>query len=159
LAVGRSAAIERLRRHPLMRALRPDKITFAALAATLELYRDGRAVAELPIWRMIAARPAALAKRARAIAEQLLAAGVDARAVSTESTIGGGSLPEETQPSHGVAIRTADANELARRLRGSTPPVIGRIIEDEVVLDLRSVLPEDDARLASAVSRAGERAR
>src|SRR5438874_7161041 len=71
LAVGRATAIAALRSHPLMRAMRPDKLTIAALVATLELYRDGRAESELPVWRMIAATPAGLAKRARAIATRL----------------------------------------------------------------------------------------
>jgi L-seryl-tRNA(Ser) seleniumtransferase len=154
LAVGRTELIDRLRRHPFMRAVRPDKLTLAALVATLELYRDGRATERVPVWRMIAARPAALARRAKAIASALTAAGAEARAVSTESTIGGGSLPEETQPSRGVALIAKRPQELARALRRAQTPVIGRIVEDDVVLDLRSVLPEDDERLLRAVSAA-----
>ena len=151
IAVGRTEIIDRLRRNPLMRAVRPDKLTLAALVATLELYRDGRAEERLPVWRMIATRPSALAKRAKAIAASLASAGIDARVVSTESTIGGGSLPEETQPSHGVALRSERPNETMRRLRAADPPVIARIIDDDVVLDLRAVLPEDDERLVAAV--------
>ena len=154
LAVGRAEILERLRRHPLMRAVRPDKITFAALVATLELYRDGRAAERVPVWRMIAARPATLARRAKAISETLAAAGITARVVSTESTIGGGSLPEETQPSRGVALTAVRPQELVRRLRRGQPPVIARIIDDEVVLDLRAILAEDDERLIRAVTSA-----
>ena len=156
LAVGRAAAIAALRAHPLMRALRPDKLTIAALVATLELYRDGRAETELPVWRMIAATSAALTKRARALVLQLASAGVDCEVVETRSTIGGGSLPEETQPSRAVAIgaRHGRANDVAARLRGADPPVVARVVEDRAALDLRSLVPEDDEMLARAVTAA-----
>ncbi len=151
LAVGRSAAVAQLRSHPLMRALRPDKLTLAALIATLELYRDGRAESELPVWRMIAARPTDLARRARAIATRLAAAGVPAEVRETRSTIGGGSLPEETQASHAVALGAGlgSAAALAARLRRARPAVIARILDDRVALDLRAILPEDDELLAN----------
>ena len=156
LAVGRAPAIAALRSHPLMRAVRPDKLTIAALVATLELYRDGRAESELPVWRMIAATPAALAKRARAIATRLASGGVDCGVVETRSTVGGGSLPEETQPSRAVAIgaRHGRANDIAARLRGADPPIIARVVDDQAALDLRSVAPEDDEMLARAVTAA-----
>ena len=151
LAVGRAAAIAKLRAHPLMRAVRPDKLTLAALVATLEAYRDGRAMDELPVWRMIAARPAALTRRARAVAGRLAAAGVPARVVTTLSTVGGGSLPEETQPSRAVALEASSITSAAAALRAARPPVIARVVDGSLALDLRSVLPEDDALLAAAV--------
>ena len=156
LAVGRATAIAALRAHPLMRAMRPDKLTIAALVATLELYRDGRAESELPVWRMISATPAALAKRARAVATQLSSSGVECDVIETRSTVGGGSLPEETQPSRAVAIGTGHgrANEVAGRLRTADPPVVARIVEDRVALDMRSVAQEDDEMLARAVTAA-----
>ena len=156
LAVGRAAAIAALRAHPLMRAMRPDKLTIAALVATLELYRDGRAESELPVWRMIAATPIALAKRARAIAAQLTNSGVECEVVETRSTVGGGSLPEETQPSRAVAIgaRHGRANEIAARLRAADPPIVARIVDNRAALDLRSVAAEDDEMLARAVTAA-----
>jgi L-seryl-tRNA(Ser) seleniumtransferase len=156
LAVGRAAAIAALRAHPLMRALRPDKLTLAALVATLELYRDGRAESELPVWRMIAATPSALAKRARSLAAQLTAGGIECEVIETASTVGGGSLPEETQPSRAVAIgaRHGRANETTARLRAAEPPIITRIVDDRAALDLRSVAPEDDEMLARAVTAA-----
>src|SRR5205823_6818151 len=146
LAVGRATAIAALRSHPLMRAMRPDKLTIAALVATLELYRDGRAESELPVWRMIAATPAGLAKRARAIATRLASGGVECDVIETRSTVGGGSLPEETQPSRAVAIgaRHGRANDVAAQLRSADPPVIARVVEDRAALDLRSVAAEDD---------------
>ncbi len=156
LAVGRSAAIAALRGHPLMRAMRPDKLTIAALVATLELYRDGRAESELPVWRMIAATPAALAKRARSLAARLATGGVESEVIETRSTVGGGSLPEETQPSRAIAIaaRHGRANETAARLRTAEPPVIARVVDGRAALDLRSVAPEDDEMLVRAVTAA-----
>ena len=156
LAVGRAHAIAALRAHPLMRAMRPDKLTLAALVATLELYRDGRAETELPVWRMISATPSALAKRARAVAAQLARDGIEADVSETRSTVGGGALPEETQPSRAVAIgeRHGRANEIAARLRAADPPVIARVVADRAALDLRSVAPEDDEMLARAVTAA-----
>src|SRR5438874_4997867 len=97
IAVGRAERIAALRAHPLMRAVRPDKLTIAALLATLESYRDGTAEKDLPVWRMIAAPPRAIAARARSLAASLGEAGIPAEAIEVRSTVGGGSLPEETQ--------------------------------------------------------------
>jgi L-seryl-tRNA(Ser) seleniumtransferase len=154
IAVGRADLIAALRAHPLMRALRPDKLTIAALLATLETYRDGSALTELPVWRMIAAAPRALAVRARSLAAGLGAAGIPAEVIAVRSTVGGGSLPEETQPSFAVAIGGTPATRTMQALRSADPPVIARILDERVVLDLRSVLPEDDAVLARAVTGA-----
>ena len=154
IAVGRAEHIASLRSHPLMRALRPDKLTIAALLATLETYRDGNAEKELPVWRMIAATPRALAARARVIAATLAVAGIATDVIELRSTVGGGSLPEETQPSFAVAIDGGQATKIAQALRSADPPVIARIVEERVALDLRSVLPEDDDVLARAVTGA-----
>ncbi len=148
LAVGRAETVAKLRTHALMRALRPDKTTIAGLLATLAAYRDGTAEAELPVWRMIAADAGALERRATALAQRL---GGDV--IATRSTVGGGSLPEETQPSFAVALRGRPQG-LAAALRRADPPVIGRVADERLALDLRSVLPEDDERLATAVSAA-----
>ena len=154
IAVGRAEQVAALRAHPLMRALRPDKLTIAALLATLETYRDGDAEKDLPVWRMIAATPRAIATRARSLAATLLAAGIPAEVIEVRSTVGGGSLPEETQPSFAVAIGGAPAMRVAAALRSADPPVISRIVDERVALDLRSVLPEDDVVLARAVTGA-----
>jgi L-seryl-tRNA(Ser) seleniumtransferase len=151
IAVGRAERIGPLRTHPLMRALRPDKLTIAALLATLETYRDGSVERELPVWRMIAAAPSELAGRAGAIAAILNGAGVSADVMALRSTVGGGSLPEETQPSFAVAIGAGSATQVAQTLRSADPPVVARIVDERVALDLRSVLPEDDDVLARAV--------
>ena len=151
IAAGRADTIAKLRGHPLMRALRPDKLTIAALVATIAAYRDGTALETLPVWRMISATPAGLGRRARAIARMLEAAGIAAAVVETSSTVGGGSLPEETQPSRAVALEAASAARAVGALRAADPPVIARIVDDRVVLDLRSLLPEQDELLAAAV--------
>ena len=152
IAAGRADAIAKLRAHPLMRALRPDKLTIAALVATVAAYRDGTALETLPVWRLIAATPAKLGRRARALAARLEAAGITATVIETTSTVGGGSLPEETQPSRGVALSAASAARAVGALRRADPPVIARIVNDRVVLDLRSVLPEQDEQLGRAVT-------
>jgi L-seryl-tRNA(Ser) seleniumtransferase len=147
LVVGRADLIAKLRKDPLARAMRPDKVTLAATAATLALYRAGRAVSAIAVWRTIAAKPADLERRAMAIADALRG-----DVVAVESTVGGGSLPGEMLPSFGIAL-AGRAQTLAKALRHGTPSVIGRIIDDRVVLDVRTVEPERDADLVSAVSR------
>jgi L-seryl-tRNA(Ser) seleniumtransferase len=121
LIVGR-ADLVRLRRDPLARAMRPDKATLAALAATLGLYRAGRATVEIPVWRMIAAPIDEVRGRAEAAVLGLVMA-VPAehrrsiKAVSLDATVGGGSLPGETIPSWGMSIRVGSADRLLGRLR------------------------------------------
>jgi L-seryl-tRNA(Ser) seleniumtransferase len=148
IIVGRAAEVARLRRHPLMRAIRPDKLTLAALGATLVHYLRGEAEREVPVWRMISTPPDALEQRARSLAEQL-----GATAVESRSAIGGGSLPGQTQPSWAVALEAHSPDRLSATLRRADPPVISRIEADRVLLDLRAILPEQDAVLAAAVAR------
>jgi L-seryl-tRNA(Ser) seleniumtransferase len=146
LIVGRSAEIGRLRRHPLMRAIRPDKLTLAALGATLAHYVHGEAEREVPVWRMISTPSSSLRARADALAARL-----HGSTAETRSAIGGGSLPGQTQPSWAVVLQADSADNLAARLRAAEPPVIGRIEDDRVLLDLRAVLPEQDGLLEQAV--------
>jgi L-seryl-tRNA(Ser) seleniumtransferase len=130
----------------------------AALAATLRLYRAGVAQAEIPIWRQIAAPTGALEARARALAAQVAragtATGASVRAAPTESTIGGGSLPGQTLPSWSVTVDTPSPQRLLTALRAGAPPVIGRVVDDAVVLDLRTVEAQEDAELAAALGTA-----
>jgi L-seryl-tRNA(Ser) seleniumtransferase len=151
LIAGRADLVEKLRRHPLTRALRVDKATLAALQATLLHYARGEALAEIPVWRMIAAPVDALERRAAALAAALTARGRAARVASFESAVGGGSLPGETLPSAGVRITVDAPNALAARLRRGEPPVVARIAEGELLLDLRTVQPEEDAALLAAL--------
>jgi L-seryl-tRNA(Ser) seleniumtransferase len=153
LAVGTADAVAKLRAHPFMRAVRPDKTTIAGLVATLSAYRDGMAETELPVWRMIAAPTPSLEARARRVAGELARAGIAARVIETRSTVGGGSLPEETQPSRAVALE-GPAARLAARLRAADPPVIGHVAEERLALDLRAILPEDDDALVASVTNA-----
>jgi len=144
--VGRAALIELVRQHPLMRALRVDKTTLAALEATLLTYVRGRAIEELPVWRMIAAPAAQLQQRAAAIAA---AVGPPACVVASAGAVGGGALPGATLPGYAVALPGGTAR--AARLRRQTPPVIARIADGQLLLDLRSVLPEHDAALSEVL--------
>ena len=159
LIVGRADLIARIRKDPLARAVRPEKVTLAALAATLGLYRAGRAVAEIPVWRMIAATPEELGRRADALVASMPAR-VRARVLVTEmdSAIGGGSLPGETLESVGLVVTGRGADALARRLRTGDPAVIGRIQDGALLLDLRTIDPANDAALGGALTQAlGER--
>ena len=151
LVVGRADLVARMRRDPLARAMRPDKATMAGVALTLGLYRSGRAVLDIPIWRMIAAPLAGVQARANAVARAI---GADADAVDLEATVGGGSLPGETLPSAGVGLSARSATRLLAALRAGQPAVIGRIEDGRVVLDLRTVDPGADASVAAAVTAA-----
>jgi L-seryl-tRNA(Ser) seleniumtransferase len=155
LIVGRGALIEQVRRHPMARALRVDKMTLAALEATLRSYRQGRAAGEIPVWRMIAAPLAALQKRAehwRARVASAAPAWAGALAMwPGESAVGGGSLPGETLPTALLAIGGAGAEARAAALRTRRPPVVGRIQKEHLVLDPRTVLPEQDEALLAAL--------
>jgi L-seryl-tRNA(Ser) seleniumtransferase len=155
LIVGRADLIARIRRDPLARAVRPEKVTLAALAATLGLYRAGRATTDIPIWRMIAATTDDLGRRADALVGGLPER-VQTRVSVTEmeSTVGGGSLPGETLESVGLLVVGGGAAALARRLRTGRPSVIGRVQDGALLLDLRTVDPADDAALGSALVRA-----
>ncbi len=151
LVVGRADLMARMRRDPLARAMRPDKTTLAAVALTLGLYRAGRAVETIPVWRMIAATVEGLRVRAEALAATL---GPRAAVVDLRSTVGGGSLPGETLASVGLALEARSANGLLSALRHGDPAVIGRIEDDRVVLDLRTVEPETDRALGAAIATA-----
>jgi L-seryl-tRNA(Ser) seleniumtransferase len=151
--VGSSAAVGLVRRHPLMRAFRADKMTYAALEATLEEHAAGRAADSIPVVGMIALTADAIGRRAAALVERLSEAGVRAEVVDGFSAIGGGSAPGTRLPTRLVAI-ALPATRLEAALRAGRPPVIARIEAGQVVLDLRTVAREDDERLGILVSRA-----
>ena len=154
LIVGRRDLVERLRRFPLTRALRVDKTTLAGLQATLLHYLRGEAVDKVPVWRMIAADPKSLRRRARAWARRLAAQGLPARVVPGESAVGGGSLPGQTLPTFLLALATPSPDRLAQRLRLGVPPVVARIEDDRLVFDPRTVLPGEDSALLEAIVQA-----
>ncbi len=153
IIAGTSTAVTRIRTHPLMRALRVDKLTYAALDATLEEYAAGRARESVPVARMLALTVADLAPRAEALARTLSSSGFEARVVDGMSTIGGGSAPGSTLPTRLVALRHASlsADALMECLRRAARPVIARIESGTVLLDLRTVDPADDEELAVTI--------
>ena len=153
LVLGEAAAVQRLRRHPLARALRVDKLTLAALHATLLHYRRGD-VTRIPIWAMIAATPDDLGARAQAWADALTARGLNAAVVAAQSTVGGGSLPGESLPTRTLALAVPSPDDMAARLRRGTPPVVARIEADRLLFDPRTVLPEQDDALLAAITAA-----
>jgi L-seryl-tRNA(Ser) seleniumtransferase len=158
IMLGRADLVDAVRRNPLARALRVDKMTLAALHATLRLYREpARAVHEIPTLVMLTTPPEEVAARATRLAARLSGAGVPCHSAVSEATVGGGAFPSARIPSSAVVLG-GDAGPLERALRDGTPPVVGRIADGALWLDLRTVLPADDDRLATAVRVAVERA-
>jgi L-seryl-tRNA(Ser) seleniumtransferase len=148
LIVGRAAAIDRLKRHPLARAVRMDKASIAGIAATLRIYLEGEAVDRIPVWQMIAMPLDAIATRAGSIAGNI---GARASVVDGRSTIGGGSLPGESIATALVALSPGpgrNATTIAARLRERG--VIARIEDGNVLLDPRTIAASDDERVAQA---------
>jgi len=153
IIVGQKTPLARIRLHPLMRALRVDKMTYAALEATLEEYAADRARSSVPVAAMIAMPLDAIERRARALADALSVKGIRATVVDGESTIGGGSAPGATLPTKLVAIEGASPQQIEQRLREYDVPIIARIENDRVLLDLRTVNPaDDDVVLAACTS-------
>lgn len=143
--VGNADVLAQVRRHPLMRALRPDKLTLAALEATLELYRDGRAALEVPTLRMLTAAPALLEARARRLCTDIGPARVGVVVVAVSSVVGGGALPTAEPPSFALALegRGRSAETLDAALRRARPAIIGRIAEDRLLLDVRTLFEDE----------------
>jgi L-seryl-tRNA(Ser) seleniumtransferase len=131
--------------------MRPDKVTLAAVAATLGLYRAGVAEASIPVWRMIGRPLEELRNRAIGMTGSL---GRPASVIETRSTVGGGSLPGETLPSVGIAFDGPSPDRLLATLRKGRPPVVGRIEDGRAVFDLRTVEPDDDRALFAALRSA-----
>ena len=155
IIIGRKQCIEKLKKHPLARAVRIDKIRLAGIAATLIHYLKGEAPARIPVWRMISAPVEHIDRRASSWARAL---GDLAEVIDGETMIGGGSLPGGTLPTRLVAIgggsrrKTRNlAQNHARSLRSRDIPVIGRISGDVLLLDPRSVLPEEDDIILEAL--------
>ena len=155
IIVGRADLVARIRRHPLARALRLDKLGMVALGATLVHYRRGEAAGTIPIWQMLGASPASLSTRAQAWARAMETAGVACEVRAGLSAVGGGSMPGVTLPTTVVRVGGMLAAEvLARRLRQRTAPsvpIVGRIEDGAVVLDPRTVAPSDDELVATGV--------
>ncbi len=157
IVLGQADLIAQLKHFPLTRALRVDKGTLAGLQATLRHYLLGEAPEKVPVWRMIGRDEQGLREQAVAWTRRLLELGVGAEPVPGRSTVGGGSLPGETLPTWLVAVAGAGGmgpDAMAARLRGGTPALVARIENDRLVLDPRTVLPEQEAEVPELVARA-----
>ncbi len=151
LVLGKADLIAKLRRHPLARAVRVDKTTLAGLQATLLAYLESKATEEIPVWRMIATPVEALTRRARKWQRGLKETGVHMAVVATNSTVGGGSLPGQTLPTRALAFEVSSPDSLAARLRAADPPIVARIEDGRLLLDPRTVLPEQDTPLVEVM--------
>jgi L-seryl-tRNA(Ser) seleniumtransferase len=162
IILGRADLVSRLKKHPLARAVRLDKLCLAALNATLLHYLKDEAEREIPIWRMISAAPEMLRLRAQAWADALgsiLPAGSNLPAqngvvIPGESAIGGGSLPGETLPTSLFTLKVKSPNRFLASLRLVNPPIIARLQDDLVVLDPRTVLPDQEEALLAGIRQA-----
>ena len=160
LALGSREVISRLRRHPLTRALRPDKLTLAGLEATLRLYlEESQAMSAIPTLRLLTRPLAELKRQARALARHLqrvLGPGVQVQVVESSGRVGGGALPQVSLPSRALALSLPPLTpvQLEARLRQARPPIIARIEQDTLLLDMRTLLPEDLPTLKKALQGA-----
>jgi len=156
ILVGRADLIQQMRKNPLCRALRVDKVTLAGLEATLRLYRDeSMALAEIPTLRMLASDPAELRGRAEELAARIVEAGVECSVAETKGTVGGGTFPGVELDSWAIRLRPGSGlDAMADALRDGYPPVIGRIAEDALYLDVRTVLPGQEEDLVRRVGEA-----
>ncbi len=154
IVAGDPALIARLRSNPLARALRVDKLTLAALQATLALYRDPETVVRsVPVLAMLTAPVVAVRARADAVAARLRGHGIEVAVVDSTASVGGGAFPAARIASVALSI-TGDAVGVEARLRMGQPPIVGRIADGAVLLDLRSVAAAQDAAFGDALARA-----
>jgi L-seryl-tRNA(Ser) seleniumtransferase len=159
IIVGTRSLVGRLKKNPWNRALRIDKFTIAALEATLHAYDDGTALQTIPTLRMLTQPLEDIRQRARQLLKRLGPDGrrrLSAELIQGHSEVGGGALPEVKLPTAAVALGAmpAAARELDVALRRSDPPVIGRIVKDRLLLDCRTILPEQTAAVAAVLERA-----
>jgi L-seryl-tRNA(Ser) seleniumtransferase len=153
LLLGSKAAIARVRSNPLTRAMRVDKLTLAALEATLTIYREPqRALREIPVLAQLSTSIADLRARASTVAAALPPA-AEAKVVESTATVGGGAFPTARIPSVGIRLG-GNANRVEATLRHGQPSVIARIVDDAVVIDLRTIRPFEDDELRHAVEAA-----
>ena len=154
ILVGRNDLIERIRKNPLLRAFRVDKLTYAALEATL-LEHLSDDTTTIPIERMLSILPEELMRRCRQIAGQIACPDLVLDVIPVASLVGGGTAPKASLESFAISVRhlSLTAAELLAAFRKLEPPIIGRIADDTVLLDLRTVPPDFDADLASLLSR------
>jgi L-seryl-tRNA(Ser) seleniumtransferase len=161
IIAGERALVARIARHPLARAVRADKATLAGIAATLRHYLRGEELSHIPTWRMIATASDDLRARAERWHTALAERGVASAVIPARSTVGGGSLPEETLPTWALAFDTAalaphrhTPDTLAAALRSGDPPVVARIADDRLLLDPRTIFAEEEGALLTRLTQA-----
>ncbi|MGB9674418.1 MAG: L-seryl-tRNA(Sec) selenium transferase, partial [Anaerolineales bacterium] len=157
IIVGKKELVEKLRRHPLARAIRADKMALAALSATLLHYVKDEAEKEIPVWRMIATPLDIIEQRANSWKKALEQKGIPCEVIQGESTIGGGSLPGESMPTFLLAIRVKNTMQFNKSLRENNPPIISRTVNDQVLFDPRTVFPEEEGILLEAIQNIAQR--
>lgn len=143
IIAGRADLLARLKKHPMARAVRADKLCLAGLSATLLHYLKDEALQEIPIWQMIAAPASSIQGRAQAWQEAI----GHGQVIPGESTVGGGSLPGETLPTFLLALRTPNPDRFLARLRLAQPPIIARLEEGQVLFDPRTILLDQEQDL------------
>ena len=152
IILGRKQYLDILKKHPLNRAMRVDKMTLAALEATLQSYAND-AEQEIPVVAMLSAKPDTLLPKAERLAALLRNAGIDTQIIPTEGCVGGGSVPNQDLPSYAVAF-DRDVTHLEEALRKGRHPIIGRIHEGMYLLDVRTLFEEDFPIIAEALREA-----
>jgi L-seryl-tRNA(Ser) seleniumtransferase len=157
IIAGRRDALDRIRQHPLMRALRVDKLTYAALEATLEAHAIGRGQDDVPVQRMLRMGQAEIGRRADALAAALNQSGWTARVIDGVSTVGGGSAPGSELPTRLVELQRdgLSADQIEAHLRSLDPPVIARVQDDRLTLDLRTVSVDEQELLVTLLRADG----
>ena len=155
IIAGRSELVGKIRRNPMMRALRVDKVTLAGIEATAEIHLSGKAFDELPLFQMLASGDDVIRQNCDDIASRLnVPAGITCDVVACTSQIGGGSVPGSQIASYGLRFASIDSEQFSRELRCSPNAVLGRIQDDSVVLDLRTVDHSHLAAMTTAIQRA-----
>jgi L-seryl-tRNA(Ser) seleniumtransferase len=155
IILGRKEFVDKIRKHPLERTVRIDKMTTIALQATLLHYLKKEEVQKIPVWQMISYSPREIASRARRISKRLTQLGLASSTRDSSSTIGGGSLPDETLPTVVVVIEPpTSAEEFAYKLRLATPPLLGRIEENHFLIDPRTIPPSLDNTVVKLIQNA-----
>jgi L-seryl-tRNA(Ser) seleniumtransferase len=149
---GRKSLLSDIKQHPLARAVRADKLCLSALSSTLDSYLTGRELEEIPVWQMISRSLDSIDESAQEWARFLCQNGVNAMVIDGNSTVGGGSVPGSMLPTKLVAVTSEEVDSLAEKLRVSRTPVIGRIANDQLLLDPRTVLPGQQDDLLEAVA-------
>ncbi len=153
IILGEKPSIDRMRKHPLMRVIRIDKMTAVALVATLKHYLQKEAVEKIPVWQMIATNLKDIESRAQFVVKKLGEAGIPASVIDGSSMVGGGSLPDQSLPTRLVAIKPQySLADFANQLRLATPPLLGRVEAQQYLIDMRTVLPSMDTDLIEVIT-------